>query len=316
MSLLQGLRNSAYYVASASESRTNEVVWGDVVGGTASTMLVLYSNTPGYERNLAFLSQWGQRAKLLLFGKATPQSPLEQQFSEWLRHDWIAGACAHVFPRQQMGFSVFLHAFEQNVEMMQGANPWDHNSTLVQLDCRHTNIRIAGRLPPTQVALQRLSELHQRGGQPIAAAVVQAGPLLLQNSGMSGATVVVFSFDPRIEPATLKSTAEMLAGGKWGEMTDERFEPGADLLQASDVQWQHCRRVRIPARSSAELEYYVADLWIPREYLLDGYLSPRQPRILPCLATAGDQGAIELLPYDRITQFWPAGAMVHFLPRG
>lgn len=311
-----GLRNAIYYVASSGESRTNEAVWGDVVGGTTSTLLVLYSNTPGYERNLAFLGQWGMKSRLLLGGKAAVQSQVEKQLFDWLRHDWTPGACSHVLRREQVGFSLFLHGFELNPAMMQGANPWDPNSTIVQLDCRHSNIHVVGRLPPTQVAMQRLTDVYQSGGKPVAAAVVQAGPLLLQNSGYSGATVVVFSFDSRIDPTTLTSTANMLAEGKWGELTDERFEPGADLLQASDVQWQHGRRVRIPARSGVELEFYVADLWIPREFLLDGFLSPRQPRILPCLATAGDQGAVELLPYDRITQFWPASATVHFLPRG
>lgn len=316
MGFLQGVRNAAYYAASAGESRTNEVVWADVVGGSEATMIVLYSNTPGYERNLSFLSQWGLRAKLLCFGKLAPQSPLERQFFDWLRHDWTAGACAHVFQPQQVGFNLFLHAFEQNVAMMRGASPWDPNSTILQLDCRHTNIRIVGRLSPPQIAMQRLADVHQRGGKPVAAAVVQAGPLLLQNSGQSGAAVVVFSFDPRINPPALSATAAMLGEGKWGEMADPRFEPGADVLQGSDVQWQPGRRVRIPARTAAELEFYVADLWLPREFLLDGFLSPRQPRIVPCLATAGDQGAIELLPYDRITQFWPAAAMAHFLPRG
>jgi hypothetical protein len=310
-----GLRNAIYYVASSSESRTNEVVWGDVVGGNSAAMLVLYSNAPGFERNLSFLSEWGLKSRMLLAGKATPQSQVDQHLSGWLRHDWTPGACSHVLRREQFGFSLFLHGFELNPAMFQGVNPYDPNAMLVQLDCRHSNIHVVGRLPPTQVAMQRLTDVYQSGGKPVAAALVQAGPLLLQNSGYSGAVVVVFSFDPRIEPIALKSTADMIAEGKWGELSDERFEPGTELLQASDVQWQHGRRVRIGARSSAELEFYVADLWVPREFLLDGFLSPRQPRLLPCLATAGDQGAIELLPYDRITQIWPAGATVHFLPR-
>jgi hypothetical protein len=309
------LRNAIYYTACASESRTSEVVWSTFVGGNPKSHVQLYSNTPGYERNLTFLSQWGERGRQLA-GDAPPLSAAEQQLTYWLHHDWTPGACVFVLKREQFGFNLFLHGFEPDLALYQGINQFDPNAVIFQLDCRHTNIAIVGRLQPAQVALQRLSDVYQAGGKPVAAALVQAGPLLLQNSGHSGAAVVLFSFDPRIDPATLRSTADMLAQGKWGELTDERFEPGTELLQASDVQWKHCRRVRIPARTSAELEYYVADLWIPREFLLDGFLSPRQPRILPCLATAGDQGAIELMPYDRITQFWPAGAMVHFLPRG
>jgi hypothetical protein len=309
-----GLRNAILYVASASESRTSEAVWSTFVGGNAQSHVQLYSNTPGYERNLAFLSQWGARGRQLA-GDDPPLSAAEQQLSYWLHHEWTPGACVHVLNQQGFGLNLFLHGFEPNLELYRGVNEFDPNSLIFQLDCRHTNIQIVGRLAPAQVAIQRLTDVYQGGGKPVAAALVQAGPLLMQHSGHSGAAVVVFSFDPRIDSPTLVATAEMLGEGKWGEMADPRFEPGADLLQASDVQWKHGRRIRIPARSPAELEFYVADLWLPREFLMDGFLSPRQPRILPCLATAGDQGSIELLPYDRITQFWPAAALAHFMPR-
>jgi hypothetical protein len=202
-----GLREMVYYTASSSESRTGEVVWANVVGGNSTTLIALYSNTPGYERNLAFLNQWGDRAQMLMAGQAAPQSPAERLLSDWMRHNWTPGACSHVLQRQHVGFSLFLHGFELNNAMFQGTNPHDPNSTLVQLDCRHSNIRLLGRLPVAQVALARLTELWQAGAKPVAARLVQAGPLLLENSGYSGAAVVAFSFDPRIDPAALEATA-------------------------------------------------------------------------------------------------------------
>jgi hypothetical protein len=71
-----------------------------------------------------------------------------------------------------------------------------------------------------------------------------------------------------------------------------------NLARANTQSWQYHRRARIPARRAGGHEAYVADLWFHRPLLREEQIVREHGRALPCLAELGEQGGIELLPWD------------------
>jgi hypothetical protein len=86
------------------------------------------------------------------------------------------------------------------------------------------------------------------------------------------------------------------------------LQPTAEAVAANEAGWSYHRRVRIAPEMTQGCAMYLADVWFHRPFLADGYLSNRQPRLVPCLAQPGDRGGIELMPHDRAGQFWSGAA--------
>jgi tetratricopeptide (TPR) repeat protein len=132
-----------------------------------------------------------------------------------------------------------------------------------------------------------------QAGTPVAAAVVVADPQLFKAGAGDGSALVLFSFAsniPRLEDF-LEQLSERLARLKDGvpRSADERRL--AAWLR--DPKFIARRRRQIPFALTQDRWVYLADLWVRRRDLPDGYLVTR---LLRCAAEQSDAGGIELLP--------------------
>lgn len=122
--------------------------------------------------------------------------------------------------------------------------------------------------------------------------VVQANPLLYQPSRSAGGApaLVVFSFDPisreRLEALVEKAHQCHREGG-----TTPAEKKLGRLLR--DETYRQYRRVLIPVELTDGAVVYLADLWIPRKSLAQGYLDANS---LTCIATPGARGWLLLIP--------------------
>lgn len=147
-------------------------------------------------------------------------------------------------------------------------------------------------------ARQRLRQLRRRGGIPVTALRIQANSTLYGRGDNDAPAAVVFSFSPEVDSGHLEALADVLyemGVGNRDYPQDEELAAAVPVLAGSHQGWRYGRRARI--LRAGRPEAYVADLWIHRPFLRNGYIDS-DLRELPCLAEPGDSGAVELLPWD------------------
>jgi hypothetical protein len=192
----------------------------------------------------------------------------------------------------------------------------DHNGAMFRLRLQTPVPTLLGPVDCHTVAVERLRVLFEQGARPAVGARVQANRALYEPGTRAGHPgLAIFSFDPAATPAFLEDLAQTLYDLKDSDTENPVLLAAAEPLFANEEEWYYHRRKRVPAELTKGLAVYAGDLWIHRPFLVDGYFSSRQPRALPLLAEPGETGGLELIPHDRIDQFWHAAQAAGFRPR-
>ncbi len=146
-------------------------------------------------------------------------------------------------------------------------------------------------------ARRRLHQLRSRGAVTVVIQLVQANRTLFAPGEEDLPAVALFSLPVDAGMTLLSGLAHQLF-----EARDQPGTPPSSIANAVEMLRigntkgsEYHRRVRLHPEVSAGYEIYLADLWIPRPFLKQGYLDGSQLR---CLAEPGDQGGIELLPWN------------------
>lgn len=145
-------------------------------------------------------------------------------------------------------------------------------------------------LSPQRV-YRRIRGVVERG-EPVVAYVVQANEHLFVPGTQNLPSLVIFSFDPRGEDAAFMSAvAETLHKLKGTKPAEPELRPIAERITSEKAEIYH--REQVPPSITEGVPVYMGDLYIWRLRLREKYLDRGT---LFCLAEAGDQGGIELVP--------------------
>ncbi len=297
---------------------TGNEVWAEPfsINRERGTFTLLFSTTPHTARDPVTLSRWSchVRAMAMTINTIVPRSPVEQSLYRWLTGYSSAGQVTPLVRQAEAGLDLWsadlvLDPREFGPQYCED----DHNGSILWLGFQEQRPVVLGPVGDDAVALARLAALYRLGGRPAVAARIQANRRLYEPVLYGSAGLVVMTFDPAFPPQELSQLAERLYDLK--EINAEELPPpyrfARDAVLANEDCWHYHRRVRVPPELTNGRTAYIADLWFHRTFLTDRYLSPRQPRLLPVLAQVEETGGIELIPHDRVGQFWPgiAGAM-------
>jgi tetratricopeptide (TPR) repeat protein len=132
-----------------------------------------------------------------------------------------------------------------------------------------------------------------QAGTPVLAALVAAHPNLYQPGDDDGPGLVLFSFASSIdqpEEYLLQLRDRLVQFVEQAEPTDDERRV-ADWLR--DPGFVPDRRRQIPFALTQDRWVYLADVWVRRSALPNGYLAER---LLRCTAEQSDGGSIEMLP--------------------
>lgn len=194
---------------------------------------------------------------------------------------------------------VFLHDIEWRAADHPDWCWWQPNRGLrrIQLDAEQHLEHILPAVPGDggRFARRRIRLLRSEGAREVDARLVQANSQLFSTAHTTDEpATVLFSEDPDADPAELDELAERLYEFRDSDETPDDLQEALAALRAGNEGWYYHRR----ARAQAGTPHFVADLFMPREFLRDGYLQDRQFR---CLVEPGEEGGIELLPHNRET---------------
>jgi hypothetical protein len=130
---------------------------------------------------------------------------------------------------------------------------------------------------------------------PVMAHPLMVNSALRKPAGISAPGLVIISFDraAQDDPGRMPAIALRLL-----ELSLEDPASGTDAAYANDLfadeEYQPHRRRKLPASLSGDLTVYACDLMIHQALLHKGFLD--EPHI-PCMATPGDTGRIEMIPH-------------------
>jgi hypothetical protein len=248
-----------------------------------------------------------------------PRSPVEHVLRQFMTTPTAVGAVWPLAQQAEAGIELFGAHLAINPKVIQaGYDPGEHNGGMVRLAFEGYTPYVAGAVGADAVAMERLGSLYRQGGQPVIAARVQANLDLYEPGTRGNPGLVVVSFDPQATLPLLEQAAEAAYVLKRtpDEQVPSSAMPTARAVMANEDGWCYHRRVRMAPELTQGRVMYLADLWFHRPFLADGYLSDRQPRLIACLAQPGEQGGIELIPHERIGQFWsgPAAEALRLRP--
>jgi hypothetical protein len=292
-------------------------VWAKpiAVSQDKSILTVLFTTTPAFARDPVVISRWTAHAVEIAKQRIQPRSPVEHALAQFMTAPTAVNAIVPLARQAEAGIDLFGTDVAIDPQVMgAGCDPGEHNASLVRLAFHGYEPYVAGMVGADVVAMERLAILYRQGGQPVITALVQANFKLHERGRRGNPGLVVVSFDPQATLPLLEQAAE--AAYALESTPDNPLPPHllptARAVMANEEGWCYHRRVRMAPEltqgrvgiSSAGCAMYLADLWFHRPFLADGYLSDRQPRLLGCLAQPGDQGGIELIPHDRLGQFW------------
>lgn len=191
---------------------------------------------------------------------------------------------------------VFLHDVEWRTHDHRDWTWWrpNHGLRRIRLDTQGQvrGIRPAEPGDAACYARRRIRLLRAQGAQEATVHLVQAHGDLYASGAEDLPAVGIFSDDPEADPGELQDLAARLYSFRDEDETPAELAEGLALLHANAVRgWRYHRR----ARAQAGKPHFVADLFLPREFLRHGYL---QDRTLRCVKEPGETGGIELLPYN------------------
>lgn len=314
--MLRGMVDSL----NAAAAQSDEEVWSCILDFTAAgdALVVLIANSSGKRRDALYLQTWLDHVRRLTSGKAAPASKHDQELLEAVRR-MIGGQLSvrRVFYEREVGANILLAALPfRGPGSLPGVNPYDPNAMFVRLDCRNPlkGIHLLGVVDPNHVATLRLQRMWNQAA-PVVASVVQASPLLYQPGPLSGAGLVIYSLDARISAPLLMRAATEVFEAKLGETDDGAIEAAAQFAMLGHERFDLTRRTAFSPEFADGMQLILAEAWINRGFLVDGYFSQRQPRLLPFLVARDHSAPPELIPYDKIGQIWPAEVVAMLLPR-
>jgi hypothetical protein len=266
---------------------------------------LLFSPTPTVAHDPVFLARCRYRVIAILHQGMTPETPLDWAVHGMQSMSLGPSDVVQLANSAIAGFDLYMAVVPCDASQI-GADydPEEHDASLLRLDLRGPRPCIRGRFSADEIALRRLSILHQRGARPVVAARVQANLALYESGSRGMPALVTFSDDPTVAPADVQRAATLMYEAKEKERATWPLAGIARAALDSDDGWQYHRRYTLPAHLTAGRSIYAADVWIHRPFLQDGYFSEQQSRFLPCLAESGSMGGIELIPHDRISHFW------------
>jgi hypothetical protein len=296
--------------------KTDKEIWADalVYVPETQTLSVIFSNTGDFGSDPQFLSKWGWQFRAMHHNLYPPRTSTDYVLQRWIQGQQKIGSVAHLLGENDLGFDLFAATLAApSGAMPPDYSPYDLNG-LVQLNCAGPTPVVVGPLGLQRVAEERIVALQRVGGKPMPAALVQANRLLHSPGKVNAPGMVLFTFDPAVPPAKLVEVADMLAELKSTSTTNPVLMTAAAGPRANDQAWFYHRRFRIPPELTEGRLMYAADLWVHRPFLANGYFSEGTPRLLPLLAQPGDSGGVELIPHNRVRQFFPPALASLFGP--
>lgn len=273
-----------------------------------TTLKVVFSTTPAHARDPVTISRWGWHARFIAMGKIQPRLPVEHAIQQWFRAYAPVGTVMQLARHAESGIDLFGADVALPPSYLQaGYDPGEHNAGMLRLGFQGYAAYVLGTVGGDMVAMERLGWLYSNGGQPVIVARVQANFDLYEPGTRGNPGLVVVSFDPQASLDQLEQVAEAAYVLKRTEDDEipQALRGTTDAVLANEETWCYHRRCRIAPEMTQGRAMHLADLWFHRPFLADGFLSNRQPRLIACLAQPGDQGGIELMPHDRIPQFFP-----------
>jgi hypothetical protein len=275
--------------------------WGESESSTDHRARLLYTRHPERANDIVFLNRLAVRLTLV-FRIRRARTALEEKILGAVQADYQEGRRVRL-PLAYSGCDpVFLHDLSWPPETAGDDFDWeDINRSLRTLrlgSWGQTELLPVKPGDATLRARQRLRLLRARGGVPVSAVRVQASYGLYRPGVEDGAGVVLFTpQSSSIGPSELTELAEAIM-----EVRDEPVEPEPALAAAvglaranSTTGFSYHRRTRVALSRVGGAEVYAADLWFHRPFLRQGQIVERGIR---CLAEPGDEGGIELLPWD------------------
>ena len=289
-------------------------VWAEpiAVSQDDSVLTVLFTTTPAYRRDPVTISRWAAHTREIALERIQPRSPVEHALRQFMTTQTRVGVVIQLVRQAEAGIDLFGAHLAINPDVIRaGYDPGEHNGGMVRLGFQGHAPYVAGAVGADAVATERLSMLYRQGGQPVIAARVQANFDLYGPGTQGNPGLVVVSFDPQATLPLLEHAAEAayVLKGTPDEQVPAALMPTARAVMANEEGWCYHRRCRMAPELTQGRAMYLADLWFHRAFLADNYLSDRQPRLLACLAQPGDRGGIELIPHERIGQFWSGAAV-------
>jgi hypothetical protein len=281
-------------------------VWAEpiAVSQDDSVLTVLFTTTPASMRDPVTISRWAAHTREIALEHIQPRSPVEHALRLFMTTQTRVGVVTPLARQIDVGIELFGAHLAINPEVIRaGYDPGEHNGGMVRLGFQGYEPYVAGVVGADAVAAERLSLQYRSGGQPVIAARVQANFELYEPGTRGNPGLVVVSFDPQATLPLLEQAAEAAYELK-GEDAPPALLSTARAVMANENGWCYHRRARMAPELTQGRVMYLADLWFHRPCLADKYLSNRQPRLIACLAQPGEAGGIELIPHERIGQFW------------
>jgi hypothetical protein len=299
---------------------TGNEVWAEPVSISRQQgmMSLMFSTSPHAARDAVSLSRWGAYALFLAQGWLPCRTPMEQTIYRWATEPATLGHIVPLAHHQQAGIDLWGTAVRFDPEILgPGYNENDHNGSIVWLGFQGQWPVILGQVGEDVVAMQRLASLYQQGGRPAIAARVQANRHLFEPGPGGHPGLIVFTFDPAVQPMELVRLALAIYDLK---MADEAEIPPAlqatrNAIVANEDCWYYHRRSLVAPELTGGRHVWLADVWFHRPFLAGGCLAENYPRLMPVLAKADQPAGVELIPFHQIGQFWPAEQAAMFAPR-
>jgi hypothetical protein len=288
-------------------------VWAPIIVGedTGRTFLVrvLFTLDPRFSCDPVFLSKAQHRIVAASWDEKP--SPTDLAVRALVRNDWPERV-PHVqlLPSSFVAsISLFLVTLEvPKALVLKDFELYDHNASFLRVRCHGSSmwkpeVEVVGTVPATLVAWRRIDAIKARGAQKVAADLMQANANLYEPGTGGRACLVLFTFDPNVSREDLADLSARLGEWKYAHLVDPDEIAAAAAPHASEAGWRYHRRFRMPASKTRGAAIYAGDLWVHRPFLAEGRVISRAEagagyRTLPCYAEPGDQGGLELIPYD------------------
>lgn len=282
-------------------------VWADVIGAHVSRKLatVLFSTTANCVQDPIFLSRWKWQAQGLMEQRLQASSAYDQRMVHWMNGEVVANQVVQLVGQRELGVDLFGADIPLPDWMPPGWQWHDHNAGLLRLDCRGGAPVVVGPVGAANVAMKRLSVLFEQGAKPAIAARVQANSILYEHDPRDAPAMVVFASDPRFGPDRLAALANQIFDLKSQSDLPPVLATASAGPRASDESWHYHRRFPIPRELTQGVQVYAADIWVHRPFLLNSRFVSEKSRFVPIIAEPGEQGGIELVPFDRVAQVFP-----------
>ncbi len=269
-------------------------------------MRVLFTDDVEYAKAPVYLSKKKNRFWRM-------QDDPDEQFAqrmrnvvEWTFPDWETPV-SRVPPEFAGDVQFFAADVLVSPRILRNGYDWrDINAGFLEIEFDGVDVEVLGTPPADKIARRRLRMLEERDAHFVSAKVVQANEILWKAGDESAPCVVLITFDRGAPRRLLAELARLMMDLKGTNPPKRDLRFMAELV--TDESYYYHERNRLPKSVTEGVEVYAAGLWLHRPFLRDGrlrmsYGAEDPVRDLPCLATPGDRGGIELIPFDEVDSY-------------